>query len=233
MAAYTRYAIIVSGGTGNRMESQLPKQFIELKGLPILMHSISAFHKNSDSIKIILVLNKAHQNIWEGLRIKYNFNIPYTLVYGGNSRFESVQNGLNFIVDNEKNLEKSLIAVHDGVRPLINQHLINDAYLSAQNMGSAVPAIKSRDSIRIIANDGRSKSIDRASALLIQTPQIFLATQLSKAYQQAFEESFTDDASVIEKSGYPIHIIEGDIRNIKITYPTDLIIAEMWMSMST
>ena len=233
MTAYTKYAIIVSGGTGNRMESPLPKQFIDLKGLPILMHSISAFYKNADSIKIILVLNKAHQNIWEGLCIKYNFTIPYTLVYGGNSRFESVRNGLNFIVKKEANLEKCLIAVHDGVRPLISQHLINEAYLFAQNKGSAVPAIKSKDSIRIIAKDGYAKSIDRDSVLLIQTPQVFQATLLSKAYQQAYEESFTDDASVIEKSGYPIHIIEGNIRNIKITYPTDLTIAEMWMGMST
>jgi len=232
MTAYTRYAIIVSGGTGSRMENPLPKQFIELKGLPILMHSISAFYQNADSINIILVLSKAHQDIWEGLCIKYNFNIPYTLVYGGNSRFESVRNGLNFIVDNDKHLDKSLIAVHDGVRPLISQSLINQAYLAAQNKGSAVPAIKSRDSIRIIDKDRYTRSIDRDSILLIQTPQVFKATLLSKAYQQGFEDSFTDDASVIEKSGYPVHIIEGNIRNIKITYPTDLTIAEMWMDMS-
>src|SRR5690606_20961827 len=183
---FKKYVIIVSGGTGNRMESQLPKQFLELKGLPILMHSISAFHKNADSLKIILVLSEVHLKIWEDLCIKYNFEIPHTVVFGGESRFHSVKNGLNFIVNqissvklssvksltNTISFDKTLIAIHDGVRPLVGQDLINRAYKSAEKEGSAVPAIKSRDSLRIIESQGQSKALNRDSVLLIQTPQV-------------------------------------------------------------
>jgi len=234
MSEFEKYAIIVSGGTGNRMESKLPKQFLELKGLPILMHSISAFHKNADAIKIILVLSELHLKIWEDLCIKHNFIVPHSIVFGGKSRFHSVKYGLNFIfnhITTNKSLtqtspfDKVLIAIHDGVRPLVGQDLINRAYIQAEKEGTAVPAIKSKDSLRIIESQGRTKAINRDSVLLIQTPQIFRAQLLKEAYKQEFNETFTDDASVIEKSGYPINIIEGDIRNIKITYPIDLAIA--------
>ena len=235
MSEFEKYAIIVSGGSGNRMESKLPKQFLELKGLPILMHSISAFHKNAVSIKIILVLSELHLKIWEDLCAKHNFTIPHTIVFGGQSRFHSVKQGLNFIFNRETAVNvpliqtnssaKILIAVHDGARPLVSQDLINRAFIQAEKKGSAVPAIKSRDSLRIIGSQGQTKAINRDSVLLIQTPQIFQAQLLNEAYKQEFNESFTDDASVIEKSGYPINIIDGDIRNIKITYPIDLEIA--------
>lgn len=236
MSEFEKYVIIVSGGTGSRMESKLPKQFLELKGLPILMHSISAFYRNENSIKIVLVLNEAHQRIWEDLCIKYKFTIPHSIVFGGENRFNSVQNGLNSIIDQiEKKISSNgitplnytLIAVHDAVRPLVSQDLINRAYEMAAKKGSAVPAIKSKDSIRIIDNEGKTKAIDRDSILLIQTPQVFRADLLQTAYQQAFKESFTDDASVIENSGYSINIVEGDLQNIKITYPNDLAIASL------
>jgi len=232
MTALSKYVIIVSGGAGSRMKSELPKQFLELRGLPVLMHTISAFYKSTDAITIVLVLNEGHKPIWENLCKKYSFEIPHVLIYGGRSRFHSVKNGLNYILGEETPLERTLIAIHDGVRPFISQNLIRKAYALAEKEGTAVPAIKSKDSIRIINQNGETKSISRDSVLLIQTPQTFQAELLKKAYQQEFNDSFTDDASVIEKSGYPIHIIEGDIRNIKITYPIDLIIAEILMNKS-
>lgn len=228
MAVLSKYVIIVSGGIGSRMENSLPKQFHQLKGLPILMHSIYAFHKNNKSIKIILVINRAHHKLWKDLCKEHTFHIPYELVYGGESRFHSVKNGLEFIFKKESLLTNVLIGIHDGVRPLISQDVINRAYSTAEGEGSAIPAIKSRDSIRIINKNGENEAIDRDSVLIIQTPQVFKANLLHEAYKHKFEESFTDDASVIEKSGYPIHIIEGDIRNIKITYPTDIDIATIW-----
>ncbi|TCK84806.1 2-C-methyl-D-erythritol 4-phosphate cytidylyltransferase [Albibacterium bauzanense] len=229
MAVLSKYVIIVSGGTGSRMDSSLPKQFHLLNGLPILMHSLYAFYRNDKSIKIILVINKAHQKLWEDLCKKYAFEVPYDLVYGGESRFHSVKNGLDFIFKQESFLTNVLIGIHDGVRPLISQEVINRAYSTAESNGSAIPAIKSRDSIRIINAKKENKAIDRDSVLIIQTPQVFRADLLQEAYKHKFEESFTDDASVIEKSGYPIHLIEGDIRNIKITYPTDIDIAAIWV----
>jgi len=225
MAVLSKYAIIVSGGAGTRMESSLPKQFHQLNGLPILMHSIHAFHKNDKSIKIVVVINQAHHQQWKDLCKKYRFEVPYQLVSGGENRFSSVKNGLDFIFKQKTSLANVLIGVHDGVRPLINQDVISNAYQTAEIKGSAIPAVKSKDSIRITNANGESKAINRDSVLIIQTPQVFKANLLREAYKQPFEESFTDDASVIEKSGYPIHTIEGDIRNIKITYPMDIDIA--------
>lgn len=233
METLSKYIIIVSGGAGSRMNNALPKQFHQLNDFPILMHSIKAFYKNDTSIKIVLVINEAHYKIWEDLCIKHSFNIPYTLVNGGQTRFHSVKNGLEFIFNQEISLTKVLIGIHDGVRPLISQDVINRAYSTAEEKGSAIPAIQSKDSVRISDTNGGNKVIDRGSVLLVQTPQVFKASLLYKAYKHEFEESFTDDASVIEKSGYPIHIIEGDIRNIKITYPTDIDIATVWMKTSS
>jgi len=229
MAVLSKYVIIVSGGVGSRMENSLPKQFHQLNGLPILMHSIYAFHKNDKSIKIILVINKTHKKLWADLCKKHVFDIPYELVDGGESRFHSVKNGLEFIFKQVSTLKNVLIGIHDGVRPVIGQDVIDNAYSTAESKGSAIPAIKSRDSIRIVNAKGENEAINRESVLIIQTPQVFKANLLNEAYKQPFEESFTDDASVIEKSGYPIHIIEGDIRNIKITYPTDIDIAAIWI----
>lgn len=229
MAVLSKYVIIVSGGVGSRMENSLPKQFHQLRGLPILMHTISAFHKDDKSIKIILVINEKHHEQWVDLCNKFAFNIPYQLVSGGETRFHSVKNALEFLFKQETSLDNILIGIHDGVRPLISQNVIKSAYKNAEINGSAIPAIQSRDSIRILNKNGTNEAIDRDSVLIIQTPQVFRANLLKESYKQKFEESFTDDASVIEKSGYPINIIDGDIRNIKITYPSDIDIAAIWM----
>src|SRR5690554_2630453 len=168
MAVISKYVIIVCGGIGSRMEDSLPKQFHQLDGLPILMHSVSAFHKCDKSIKIILVINKDHQKQWTDLCNKFAFDIPYKLIYGGETRFHSVKNALEFLYKQELSLNNVLIGIHDGVRPLISQDVIKRAYSTAESKGSAIPAIKSRDSMRIVNKNGENEAIDREAVLIIQ-----------------------------------------------------------------
>lgn len=216
----TYYAVIVAGGSGKRMNSEIPKQFILLKGLPIIMHTINAFHQNKFSPKIILVLAKADEELWLNLIKQYNFKVPHEIVYGGEERFHSVKNALAKIEDVE-----SIIAIHDAVRPLVSQQTISNCYQKALESGNAIAAIPSKDSVRKI-NDQKSIALSRAEIYLVQTPQTFIANQLFKAYQQEFNTSFTDDASVVEKAGYEINLEKGDDFNFKITYKEDIIIAE-------
>ena len=214
------YAIIVGGGSGKRMESSLPKQFLLLKNKPILMHTIEKFSNCAYQPKIILVLNADLHEYWDELCKKYNFNIPHLLVAGGEQRFHSVRNGLMSIK------EDAIIAIHDAVRPLVSTLLITKAFGIAENSGNAVPCIKPSETIRKI-NATNSEIIDREKIVLIQTPQIFESNQLKKAYQQPYNTIFTDDASVVEKLGLHINLIEGERNNIKITYPEDLELANL------
>jgi 2-C-methyl-D-erythritol 4-phosphate cytidylyltransferase len=214
------YAILVAGGSGSRMETELPKQFLPLDGLPIMMHTIAAFAQSATSPQIIIVMNKAFNQYWKELCSLHNFDIPHTLKEGGESRFHSVKNGLLSIND-----ENSLVAVHDAVRPLINPLTIDRAFQEAEKHGNAVLGIKSKDSVRRINLD-HSIAIPRDEIILVQTPQIFRFKLLKKAYQQPYSKAFTDDASVVESTGVSINLIEGDQQNLKITFPEDLIFAE-------
>ena len=214
------YAIIVAGGLGSRMQSALPKQFIEICGEPVLMHTIKAFYNSRSSPKIILALHASFHELWAGLCEKHNFNIPHILIAGGQTRFHSVKNALDTIDDAD-----ALIAIHDAVRPLISTHAIDEAYQCAATSGTAVAAVKSRDSIRQVTGAGTT-CLNRDEIYLVQTPQTFQAALLKKAYEQPFSDSFTDDASVVEKSGVAITLVEGSHSNIKITFPEDIIIAE-------
>jgi len=214
------YAIIVAGGSGQRMYSDIPKQFILLNGFPILMHTIKAFYKNKYQPKIILVLAKADEKLWQNLIEHYNFTIPHKIVFGGPERFHSVKNALTQIED-----ENAVIAIHDAVRPLISQETISNCYQKAIINGNAVASIPSKDSVRKLA-DNQSTALLRSEIYLVQTPQTFLFNQLNKAYQQVFSIEFTDDASVVEKVGFAIHLEKGDEFNFKITFKEDLIIAE-------
>ena len=211
-----KYAIIVAGGNGSRMSSETPKQFLHLQNKPILMHTIEKF--SIDDIEIILVLNVDYHEYWLKLCKEFNFNIPHSLVKGGRNRFESVKNGLKLTTP------KSIIAIHDAVRPLISVDKIREAFQVAESRGNAVLSIVSKDSIRRVQNDN-SYIIPRDEIHLIQTPQVFQSEIINKAYQEEFRNEFTDDASVVEKSGVQIILIEGDQKNIKITYPEDLLIA--------
>jgi 2-C-methyl-D-erythritol 4-phosphate cytidylyltransferase len=214
------YAIIVAGGNGKRMETDIPKQFMMLNGLPILMHTLNVFHQNKYQPKIILVLAKADEKLWQKLVIEYSFTVPHEIVFGGEERFHSVKNALIQIkyVD-------AIIAIHDAVRPLVSQATISNCYQKANENGNAVAAIPSKDSVRKLSKNS-STALLRSEIYLVQTPQTFLYNQLSKAYEQDFSSEITDDASVVEKAGFPIYLEKGDEFNFKITFKEDLIIAE-------
>ncbi|MCO5934445.1 2-C-methyl-D-erythritol 4-phosphate cytidylyltransferase [Mucilaginibacter sp. RB4R14] len=214
------YAVIVAGGSGSRMQSVLPKQFIELCGEPVLMHTIRAFKQSHSSPKIILALHAGYHGLWAELCNKHNFTIPHTVITGGETRFHSVKNAIDTIDG-----EDALIALHDAVRPLVSTAIIDEAYRCAFKDGTAVTAVKSRDSIRQVV-DRRSTSLNRDNIYLVQTPQTFQLALLKKAYEQPYTDNFTDDASVVEKSGVAITLIEGSYSNIKITFPEDITIAE-------
>lgn len=224
------YAIIVAGGKGHRMDQDVPKQFLLLKGKPVLMYSIEAFHKENENNKIVLVLSDAFHNEWSLLCKKHKFTIPHALVSGGKERFDSVKNGLNFIFNNEPTLDNILIAIHDGARPLITGELINSIFRLAEVKKCVVPAIQSSDSIRLKTDEITSTSIPREKVFLIQTPQVFSAKILKEAYTSNFDPNFTDDASVVEKAGFNVYLIDGDVKNIKITYPYDMILADYWLN---
>ncbi|MBS1592377.1 MAG: 2-C-methyl-D-erythritol 4-phosphate cytidylyltransferase [Bacteroidetes bacterium] len=219
---YKKIAIIVAGGSGTRMGSCLPKQFLLLKGKPLLWHSIKAFTDAYKNIKIVLVLPKEYFD--KGEEIIKEFNTEIIIVEGGETRFHSVQNGLQYVNDN-----KAIVGVHDAVRCLLTVDLIKKCYDKAIEKGNAVPAVAATDSLRII-KDEKNKIIDRNNVRIIQTPQAFKAHILLTAFRLPYKESFTDEASVVEASGNEIFLIEGEYNNIKITRPIDLIIAEKIMN---
>lgn len=216
------YAIIVAGGAGTRMLSAVPKQFLLLNGLPVLMYTLQAFYNCDAGPQLILVLPVAYHGYWADLCTEHHFTIPHQLISSGETRFHSVKNGLDLISDNEE----ALIAVQDAVRPLTDCKIIDHAYQHAAENGNAVVAVKSRDSIRQLKGD-TSVALTRDEIYLVQTPQTFQSAQLKKAYQQPYHTKFTDDASVVEETGIKISLVEGDYQNIKITFPEDIAIAEL------
>jgi 2-C-methyl-D-erythritol 4-phosphate cytidylyltransferase len=218
------YVIIVAAGSGTRMQSTVPKQFLLLNGKPVLMHTTEAFHNSKAKPEIILVLPSGFHVYWEQLCREHNFHISHQLVNGGETRFHSVKNGLDTINDDTE----AIIAVHDAVRPLTSTQIIDESYTYAAKHGNAITAVKSRDSVRQL-NNGTSTHLLRDEIYLIQTPQTFRSVQIKKAYLQPYNVKFTDDASVVEQAGFPIHLIEGSYQNIKITFPEDIAIAELMM----
>ena len=219
---FKSYAIIVAGGSGTRMQTAVPKQFLLLCGKPVLMHTIEAFHNSAVKPEIILVLPVEYHTYWTDLCSTHSFTLQHKLVTGGATRFHSVKNGLDTI----NTEEQALIAVHDAVRPLTERQVIDNSYRQAAQLGNAVTAIKSRDSVRLMNGDS-SSCLNRDDVYLVQTPQTFQSAQLKQAYLQPYNTKFTDDASVVEETGIKIHLAEGSHQNIKITFPEDLAIAEM------
>ncbi|MBH83483.1 MAG: 2-C-methyl-D-erythritol 4-phosphate cytidylyltransferase [Flavobacteriales bacterium] len=197
------------------MRCSMPKQFLEINNKPILLHTVQKMHQSLDNSEIILVLPKAEFKNWENICQKHKFNTSHKLVEGGNTRFESVKNGL------KKIKESSVVAIHDGVRPLVNKNVVKQCMLIAKDKGSAVPVIKVDDSLRKKTLKG-SISVNRNEFLIVQTPQCFKSEIILKAYQQDFKNKFTDDASVVEDLGLEIQLVEGNKENIKITTPEDL-----------
>jgi len=213
------FALVVAGGKGTRIKTKLPKQFLELKGKPILLHTLEAFLRYSNEIQIVLVLPEDDFDIWKDICKKFNFKTPVLLEKGGETRFQSVKNGLNKIEG------PGLVAIHDGVRPLVSEDIIGASFRLAAGHQSAVAAVRLKDSIRMTDQDN-TKAVDRSRFRLIQTPQTFDIDLIKRAYQIKEDASLTDDASVAEKSGHVISLFEGSYENIKITTPEDLIVAE-------
>ncbi|MBO5464301.1 MAG: 2-C-methyl-D-erythritol 4-phosphate cytidylyltransferase [Alistipes sp.] len=211
--------IIVAGGSGRRMGSSLPKQFMLLSNEPILARSINRIHEALPKAEIVVVLPEAHVAMWQNLAARFDV-AAHKIALGGSERFHSVKNGIAALSD-----EVSTIAVHDGVRPLASKKLIIKLILEAEKCDAVIPAIAPPDSYRIV-EDNASRIIDRSTLRIIQTPQVFNADALRKAYEQEFSQAFTDDASVAEAAGYAITLCEGERENIKITTPADIIIAE-------
>ncbi len=220
MTIKRRTVIIVAGGKGERMNSAVPKQFLPLAGRPVLMHTIELFHRFDAGCSIILVLPDSQQAYWKQLCTDYAFTIEHQVANGGNSRFFSVKNGLALAPD------EGLIAVHDGVRPLASVATIENCFNAAELQGTAIPVTDAVESIRKLTEKG-SIAVDRTQYKLVQTPQVFEAALLKKAYNQPFSELFTDDASVVEAFGHAVSLVTGNPENIKITTPVDILYAEV------
>ncbi len=213
-----KYAVIVAGGIGIRMGAAIPKQFLLLHGKPVLWHTLATFLQAYDDMQIILVLPATHTD--EGMELAKTLDAEkrISIAEGGVTRFHSVQNGLKLIT------EPSVVFVHDGVRCLVTTALIQQCYDQALIKGSAIPVVTATDSIRMVEEESHFV-LNRNQIRIIQTPQTFLSNLLIPAFEQAFEENFTDEATVVEASGEEVYLIEGDYQNIKITRPVDILIA--------
>jgi len=218
-----KYAVLVAGGSGSRMGSDIPKQFLPLMGKPILLHTIEQFLK-VDGIYIIVVLPEKDIDFWHEIIRHEDFEHPeldsLTLVEGGQTRFQSVRNGLAHVPDN------ALVAIHDGVRPLIDIKTIIQSFEIAAETGSAVTSVPLKDSIRETGENGTNRALERGKYRLMQTPQTFSSDVIKQAYKAAEQSFFTDCASVLEFVGHPVNLIDGTYENLKITTPEDMIIAE-------
>lgn len=212
------YALIVAGGKGMRMGSELPKQFLPIGGKPVLMHTIEAFYAYCQEIRIILVLPVSQQSYWAELCRKHCFSIPHIVADGGETRFHSVKNGLSFIDT------PGLVGVHDGVRPFVSREVIARCYALAAGKQAVIPVVDVIETVRHLKGD-KSVTVNRDEYKLVQTPQVFDAGLLKRAYEQPYTPHFTDDASVVEAFGATVALTAGNRENIKITTPFDLKIA--------
>ena len=219
-----KIVVIVAGGSGSRMKSMVPKQFIVVGGQPVLMHTIRQFQKAVADIDIVVVLPHDQITYWNELIQEYKFDISHKVVEGGKSRFQSVKNGLLSIDSKE-----GVVAIHDGVRPFVSIDIINKSFDVAQAQGCAIVSMPLKDSLREIKSDGGNEAKERSSYRIIQTPQTFRLATLLEAFDTEELALFTDDATVYEHAGHEIILIDGDYRNIKLTTPEDLVIADVFL----
>ena len=213
--------IIVAGGSGSRMKSNTPKQFITIDGNPLLQYTIDRFFDWNRTIDLVLVLPENEIETWKNLVSKNKYISNYQICSGGKERFYSVKNGLGL-------LKAEIIMIHDGVRPFVSNKTLDHCLETTEKSGSAIPVISVIESVRKITAED-SHPIDRNNFKIVQTPQCFKKEWIDKAYQQEFSAEFIDDASVVQKAGYPIHLVEGNRENIKITTPGDLRLAEFYL----
>lgn len=215
----TTGVIIVAGGSGRRMGGALPKQFMMLDNEPILARSINRIHEALPAAEIVVVLPEEHVELWKNIAARFDV-ARHKIVLGGKERFHSVKNGLAALSEGIRT-----IAIHDAVRPLASKKLIIKLLLAAEKSVAVIPAVAPIDSYRIVEGDD-SRIIDRSALRMVQTPQVFHAEALRAAYEQPFSSTFTDDASVMEAAGHKVTLVEGERENIKITTPSDMLIAE-------
>lgn len=215
----TTGVIIVAGGSGRRMGGALPKQFMILDNEPILARSINRIHEALPAAEIVVVLPEEHVELWKNIAARFDV-ARHKIALGGKERFHSVKNGLAALSEGIRT-----IAIHDAVRPLASKKLIIKLLLAAEKSVAVIPAVAPIDSYRIVEGDD-SRIIDRSALRMVQTPQVFHAEALRAAYEQPFSSTFTDDASVMEAAGHKVTLVEGERENIKITTPSDMLIAE-------
>ena len=217
-----RYAILVAGGKGLRMGGDIPKQFLPIGGKPVLMRTIEVFRQAYPDIHIILVLPASQQEHWQQLCREYAFGVPFRIADGGETRFHSVSNGLKLVPDDAE----GIVGVHDGVRPFVSVETVRRCYDEAVERGAVVPVVSVVETVRQIREDGTSVTVPRDAYKLVQTPRAFRVSLLKEAYRQPYIPAFTDDASVVEALGKPVHLVEGNRENIKITTPADIRFAD-------
>jgi 2-C-methyl-D-erythritol 4-phosphate cytidylyltransferase len=216
-----RAVIIVAAGSGSRMGGGLPKQYLSIHGKPLIIHTLEKFLRFDPGIKVLIVLAKAHRELWDQLAGSYKTTDGVSLINGGETRFDSVKNGLELIEDG------IITGIHDAVRPLVSLDTLARCYDAAVREGSGIPVIEMEESVRILDQDGASSRIDRTMLRRVQTPQVFRSERIKKAYQLADSRTFTDDASVYESAYGPVTLVEGNRENIKITTPTDMKLAAL------
>lgn len=217
-----RSTIIVAGGSGQRLGGPVPKQFQTVKGRPLLMWAIEAFHRHDPEMPLIVVLPQAHFDIWKALCMGHRFLVPHAVAAGGEQRWHSVKAGLERVEGD------GLVAVHDGVRPLVSAALIARCFAAAERSAAAIPVVPVVPSIRETTADG-SRALDRSRLLAVQTPQCFHADLLRKAFAQPYDPAFTDEATLVERLGVKVALVEGEDSNIKVTTPMDLRLAELML----
>ena len=230
----SKAVVLVAGGKGLRMGGEVPKQFLSIGGgkkgeggKPILMHTIERFLQYDKEMQVVLVLPVSQQEYWQALCTQHNFSSPHTIANGGETRFHSVQNGLSKVLP-----EASVIGVHDGVRPFVSLETIGTCYDTAKRAKAVVPVIDIVETVRHIIGDGTTETVQRSDYKLVQTPQVFDATLLRQAYNQPYTDFFTDDASVVERFGCVVTLVQGNRENIKITTPFDLVVAEAMLRLT-
>ena len=219
MSERKKYAVIVAGGSGTRMKSKMPKQFLEIGGKPILRHTIERFQALPFKVELIIVVASDMKEYWKSYCESSDFLSRYYLPSGGMTRFHSVLNALQYVEDN------SVVAIHDGVRPFVTPEFLERMYMEGERTGAAVPAVSPADSVREVC-DTDSYPLVRENVRLIQTPQVFRSEILKAAYRLPYDEKFTDDASVVEAAGFNVSLVDGLKYNIKITSPEDFSLAE-------
>lgn len=215
-----KYVIVVAGGKGLRMGGEIPKQFIPVKGKPVLMRTLETFYACDPNIELIVVLPVEQRSYWEHLCAEYGFTLSHRIAAGGETRFHSVKNGLALVE------EDGVVGVHDGVRPFVSAEVIADCYAQAVTLQAVVPVTDVVETVRHLLPEGGSETVSRNDYKLVQTPQVFTVELLKRAYAQDYKPFFTDDASVVEALGQPVHLVSGNRENIKLTTPFDLKVAE-------